>query len=334
MSRGGTRVAVTGATGHLGANLVRTLLDAGFTVRALYRTSATLTALDCLDVETIQADVLDPASLEEAFSSVDAVINLAGVISIDGDPHGHVMRTNVEGPRNVARTCHRLGVRKLVHVSSIHAFKYRAADAVVDETHPLADADCFIYDRSKALGEAEVLSAASEGLDVTILNPTGVIGPHDFFGSRAGQMLTGLFSGKLPAVIDGGFDWVDARDVAEAAIAAMEKGRRTERYIVSGHWVSIADLAEQCASIAGILEWKSRYPLPVWSALAGLPFLKGWSRLTGTPPLYTYESLMILKHSNRNCSHDKAAREFDYRPRPIAVSLRDIYHWHRTASKT
>ncbi len=322
------RVAVTGANGHVGANVVRDLLAHGFAVRALCLHGSERSALAGLDVEVAEIDILHPESLDAAFRAVDAVIHLAAKISIQGDRDGSVMCTNMEGARNVARACLARDVAKLVHVSSLHAFKFSPADHEVNETAPAADHTCFAYDRSKAAGEDEILAAVrEEGLDATILNPTGILGPHDYVNSRGGGMLRSFYRGQFSALIDAGFDWVDVRDVAGAIRQTMHGGRAGERYLISGRWASIKELADLCEDVTGTR--RRRVVLPWWTALLGLPAAQLQSLMAKEPPLFTYESLMILRGSNKNCSSDKARREIDYAPRPLDETVRDTYEWSR-----
>jgi len=321
------RVAVTGATGHVGANVVRALLAGGHEIRALCRTGSNRAALSGLDVDVAVGDVLDPSSLISVFAGVDVVINLAAIISVTGDPDGTVMRTNQNGPRNVAAACIECGVGRLVHVSSIHAFKARDTDPFVDETTPPADETCFAYDRSKAAGEYEIRVAVGRGLDAVIVNPTGIMGPHDYQDSFAGQMLRDLFDGRLPALVGAGFDWVDVRDVADAIVTAMNHGNTGENYLLSGTWASTKQVADICQAVSGTPA--PRFVLPVWIALIGIPFLKAFSLITGQRPLYTYESLMILKHSNKDCRNGKAVRDLKFHVRPLHDTITDTYEWSK-----
>ncbi|MCB1494469.1 MAG: NAD-dependent epimerase/dehydratase family protein [Bauldia sp.] len=318
-------IAVTGATGHLGANLVRLLLADGHAVRALHHSTARSEALEGLAVERMACDVCDPATLAPAFAGIDVVFHLAGLISIRGDPDGRVMRTNVEGTRNVVASCLDSDVGRLVHFSSIHALRTTRTDGVIDESAPPADATSFRYDQSKALGEGEVLAGVEKGLDAVILNPTGVIGPYDFVPSRAGAMLRALFSGRMPLLVEGGFDWVDARDVCRAACDAIHRGRRGERYLLSGHWASFGELGGLCGDIAK--RPVRRRVVPAGIARLGLPFSLLSARLTGGEPLFTAESLAIVTHGSRNCSNAKAKRQLGYRPRALAETLRDTHAW-------
>lgn len=318
-----TTIAVTGASGHVGANLVRALLAQQFHVRCLiHRSSA---PLDGLAVERVEGDLLQPTSLKPLVEGAEFVFHLAAQISIVGDPDGRVHRTNVEGPRNIADAAAKATVRKLVHFSSIHAFRQSPLDIAIDEARGPADSeDCPKYDASKAAGEREILAAVDRGLDATIVNPTGVIGPFDFGPSRMGQVFVDIHNAKLPSTINGGFDWVDVRDVAQSAISAMTHGRRGEKYIVSGHWVSVSELARIAAEVAGVkAPW---FECPMWLARLSAPFAEGFAKLTRSEPLFTREALVALR-ANRNIKHDKAKRELGHSPRPFRESVENIYQW-------
>ncbi|MFO7566788.1 MAG: SDR family oxidoreductase [Enhygromyxa sp.] len=322
-------VVVTGASGHLGANLVRGLLDRGERVRVLvHRSTAALAEIEDR-LERVEGSVCEPASLGPAFAGADRVYHLAGVISIDGDPDGRVHQVNVEGTRNVAQACLEQGVGRLVHVSSVHAYDMDPRDEVLDETRrQVADSRRHsAYDRSKALSERAVREALEAGLDAVIVNPTGILGPVDFGPSRLGQLLGDLATGRLPALLDGGFDFVDVRDVAEGTIAAAERGRRGENYILGNSWASLRELAELVAAAGG-----KRPPIlvsPVWAARLGVPFARVAARLSNSEPLFTRESLEVLI-SNRSISSRKARAELGYSPRPLARTVADTLAWFAT----
>lgn len=321
------RVAVTGATGHLGANVVREFLAGGFEVRAIAR-HADGPALRGLALEPVVADVLDPRALGEAFAGCDVVVHLAAKISIRGDRDGEVRRTNVEGTRNATAAARGARVGRFVHVSSVHAMRLNGAEVVADESRALVGEGAFAYDRSKAEGERIVLGAAADGLDALVLRPTGIIGPHDFRLSRAGAMLREFFRGERPFLIPGGFDWVDARDVAAAIVAAVSRGRSGQAYLLSGNWVSIADLARLCGEVGGI--GRKRVVLPRWMALAALPFVAALAEIRSGEPLFTRESLAAVASNTHSLSSRKAADELGFAARPVAETLRDTFDWLRS----
>ncbi len=326
-------VLVTGASGHLGANLVRGLLDQGEQVRVLvHRSRAAFTDLGAA-VETgrlsfAEGSVLEPETLRPAFAECTRVFHLAGVISIDGDPDGWVRRVNVDGTANVAAVCRELGVGRLVHVSSVHAFEQNPRDQTLDETRARVPSgpsrQHSAYDRSKAEGERAVLAEIERGLDAVVLNPTGIMGPIDFGPSRMGQLVADLAAGDLPALLDGGFDFVDVRDVSASVIAAGERGRCGEGYILGSAWYSLRELAAIVAEHSG--RSAPRLVTPVWVARMGLPFARGLSWATKTEPLFTRESLEVLV-SNRSISSAKARRELGHAPRPLTETVADTLAW-------
>jgi dihydroflavonol-4-reductase len=315
---------VTGAAGHVGANLVRTLLADGVAVRAMVRGDTR--AIDGLPVEIVRGDVLDPATLRAAFEGAEVVFHLASVITVAGDPRGVVRRTNVEGAGNVAAACRAAGVRRLVHFSSIHAFDARPRDGVIDESRDRTDetSDQPVYDRTKAAGEREILAAVERGLDAVIVNPTAVLGPFDYKPSRMGRVLRRLANGRMPALVGGGFDWVDARDVCAGALAAAERGRTGERYLLSGRWTTFTELAQVVSACSGTP--LPRFTSPMWLARLGAPFVGAFSKPTGAEPLYTSESLHALRN-HRHISGARARAELGYAPRPLEQTIADTLAW-------
>lgn len=316
-------VAVTGASGHIGGNLCRMLLEKGYRIRALvYRDTK---AIDGLDIEVVKGELTDEAAIQQLVKGVDCVFHLAAKISIEGDPDGSVYQTNVVGTETVVQACLKYKVRRLIFFSSIHSYNPEPLDELVTEkrgwdNRPQASA----YNRSKVAGEMYTKQAANLGLEVIILNPTGVIGPYDFKPSLMGQTLIQLFQGKLPALVAGGFDWVDVRDICAAAIQAIHQGKSGENYILSGHWMSMRHYAALTNDTAGIQ--KKRTILPLWMAQLGAPFAKLTAKLKGEAPVFTYESLATLKEY-RHISHERAQKALGYTARPLATSLKDTYNW-------
>jgi len=314
------KVAVTGATGHLGCNVVRELCRRGHRVRALAIDGSE--RLDGLDVEFVQGSVLDPDLLERAFEGVEHVYHLAAVISISGDPDGRVRAVNVDGVRNAADVALACGVRRFVHVSSIHAFELEG-QGPIEETSARAGEDRGAYDRSKLAGERELRGAIDRGLDAVIVNPTGFIGPGDFGPSFIGQALLGMYRRQLPALVAGGFDWVDVRDVAAGLIAAAERGRAGENYILSGHWCSVREIARIAAGVTGVPA--PRMTTPLWLARLTAPLMP-WLHRRLPVPLYTAESLRALA-LDREISNAKARDELGFTARPTGESIADAYTW-------
>jgi dihydroflavonol-4-reductase len=318
---------VTGGAGHLGNNVVRLLLARGRKVRVLVRASSS--SLEGLPIERRSGDLLDRASLEAACDGVDVVYHFAAVVSLAPRDREHVLRTNVLGTRNVVEACLARGVRRLVHASSIHALAPRPGSQVTDETAPPnTDRHRTAYDRSKTDGEAEVHKGIDRGLDAVILNPTAVIGPHDYVPRLAGRALIDMYAGRLPISVAGGFDWVDARDVAAAALSAASRGRSRERYLLSGHWASMSELAALMREATG--RAGPRIVAPLWLAWAGIPFLSAYAKLTASHPLYTAPALRALKE-HRACDNSKARAELHFTPRPLSRTIADTFAFYTCA---
>jgi dihydroflavonol-4-reductase len=318
-------ILVTGATGHIGNVLVRKLLKNGERVRALVWRGEDTMPIQGLDLEQVEGDVLDPDSLQRALQGVDRVYHLAGIISIMPGRSQLVWNVNVEGTRNVLAAARRAGVRRLVYTSSIHAIARAPHGVPIDEslgfdpTNPYGE-----YDRSKAAASLEVQKAAAEGLDAVIVCPTGVIGPYDFRGSEMGEVLRGAAEARPMFYVEGAYDFVDVRDVAEGMIAAEARGRSGESYLLAGHRITVREI------IAGVRAATGRafasIKIPLGLAHLAAQFTPLYYRLTRSKPRFTPYSLEVLQ-SNSVISRAKAERELGYRPRPIAETIADTVRW-------
>ena len=316
-------VAVTGASGHVGANLCRELFRQGYRVRALlHRDERAMTGLD---IEKQHGDVQDILSLEELFHNVDVVFHVAAKISIHGKKNGEIKSINVRGTENVIKACKNSGVNRLIHFSSIHSLEHRPLSQPMDENRPLVTSSPVIYELTKARSEEMVLASSGQKLDTIVLNPSAILGPYDFKPSLMGQVLIKLYNNKLPGLVNGGYDWVDVRDVCDAAITAIHKGKPGQRYILSGKWISIKDIAQTVHAISG--KKVTQLVFPLFLVKLGVPLLTIIARISNEDPLYTFGSLKILKINNRNISSDKAKKELDFQPRSIDTTIRDTLEW-------
>jgi dihydroflavonol-4-reductase len=314
-------VLVTGAAGHVGLNLVKGLLKEGRKVRAMVNRNRT--GLDDLNVEIVKGNVSDRKSLDEALKGIDVVYHCAAKISIVGDPDGSVWETNVNGVKNMAEASLQAGVKRFVHISSCHAFQINNRGGVVDENTPkVTKGMAPAYDYSKAKGEEQLRMVIAKGLDAVIINPTGVIGPNDLLNSRMGEVILDIYSRKLPALINGGFDFVDVRDVVKAAINAEKKGRTGENYLISGRHFTVRELANIIKDITGVNP--PAFDTPIWLVKMIAPFAEKFAQLTKSEPLVTRESLHAL-NANKNICHYKAQKELDHVPTHIKKSIRDVF---------
>jgi dihydroflavonol-4-reductase len=315
---------VTGATGHIGNVLVRKLIERGEKVRALVLPNECRASIQGLEVETIEGNVLDTESLFRSMHQVKGVFHLAGVISIMPGTDEQVWQVNVEGTKNILKVAEKVKVGKLIYTSSIHAIQ-RVEQGVIDESLPYDPENPYgAYDRAKADATLEVQRAARAGLEAVIACPTGVIGPYDFRGSLIGDVIREAAISKPALYVDGAYDFVDVRDVADGLIAAAEKGKKGESYILSGHKISIRYLLETVREITGRRFFQLKVPFDL-AKLAALftPMYYSHARVS---PKFTPYSLEVLR-SNSNISHAKATRELGYKPRPLYDSIRDSIKW-------
>lgn len=310
------KVAVTGAGGFVGTNLLKLLLEQGHDVRAIDR--APSQHVSSPKLAWINADILDPKAMRKAFKGVEIVYHLVAKITLaNEDPVA--WKLNVEGARGVAEAALATGVRRLVHCSSIHAFDQYVCRDINERSPRTEDASRPVYDRSKWAGEQAVRAVIAQGLDAVICNPTGVYGPVDFSNSRVNHTALQAARGKLPAIPEGGFDFVDVRDVVKGFTLAAEKGRSGENYLLGGHFLSMRELCSLSAETVG--RRGPRVTIPLWALRALVPVVSRLNRL-GDDAL-SEASIAAIEASPR-VSHQKAQKELSYTPRPAEETVRDL----------
>jgi dihydroflavonol-4-reductase len=318
------KIAVTGANGHIGANLCRSLLAEGHQVKALVHHNAN--SLKGLNLEIVHGSLGDLNALRSLCKDTEIVFHLAAMISIDGQKN-KLLEVNVEGTKNLIKVIQENGVRRLIHFSSIHALSHFPLDQPMDETRPLVMEGPTWYEITKSKAEKIVLDATKKGLDAVVINPTAVVGPNDFKPSLVGTVLIRLYNKSLPALVPGGYNWVDVRDIVQGAIAAMDNARRGERYILGGKWVSVLDLAAIVSKVMGVRV--NKFMIPTQVAKIGVPFIKAYAKITKQEPLYTFESLRTLRDVNKMISYEKASTELGYSSRDFEITIRDTMDWYK-----
>lgn len=320
------KVAITGASGHLGANLCRKLLHKNFHVKALIHKN--IKSIDKLSIEKIEGSISNTSKLEELCSNTDIVIHLAAIISINTSNKNNLFEVNTKGTENIIKACLKKNVKRLIYFSTIHTLQQEPIDKPLNEERPLVNSSRFIYEQTKAAGERIVHKQQQENnLETIIINPTSIIGPFDYRPSLMGQVLIKLYKQRLPGLVKGGYDWVDVRDVAEATINAIDKGRNGEKYILGGKWVSLRDFSFIVEKV--INKKTPRIIFPEFLAKISVPINGIMARINNEQPLYTYDSLSILQSGNKKIDHSKAQRELDFNPRPLEVTIRDTYKWFK-----
>ena len=278
-------------------------------------------------MEFVDGDVRSLDSVERAFEGAALVYHLAGVTSYTLIS-GHLLHeVNVDGTRNVVRACLESGVPRMVYASSIHAIVEPDTGRIIDESLPFDPQRAVgAYATSIAMATLEVLKGVEAGLDAVIACPTGVLGPHDYAPSEIGQLMILASTGELRAYLDGAYDFVDVRDVAQGLVLAAENGRTGESYILSGQRNTIRDLVSLVEEASGTQAPSLRVPIPLARVVARFSPL--FSGLTGTRPLFTAYSVHGLA-GDCLTTCGKATWELGYWPRPVKESVSDTLRWYR-----
>lgn len=316
-----TLALITGGSGHVGANLTRELIDQGIKVRCI-DFDKDHKAFEGLDIELIPGSVTDKESLDPIFNNVDIVFHTAAIISLERRNKNLIRLVNVEGTRNVCEAALKHRVKRLIHFSSVDAFTRYPLDEPLLEDRPLIENKNSVpYDLSKADAQRIVLDYCEQGLDASIIHPSGVYGPHDYKPSLFGQTFIEIANGKRQFNINVGYNYVDVRDLCKTAIACVEKGKSGQNYIVSGHYMDFTYLSEIVSQELGRKLLK--LTLPMFTLYLGLPFYFIQSRVTGKPQALTIDSIHTIKVQNKNIPGELAKEELGHSPRGIDETLKD-----------
>lgn len=312
---------VTGASGFLGWHVARVLAERGHTVRALVRPSSKLRELDA---EPVCGDLRDAASLERAAAGCGLVFHVAADYRLWAKDPGEMYRSNVDGTRNLLTAARKAGVERVVYTSTVGCIGIPRGGLGNEDTPVRLEDMAGAYKRSKFLAERVALEFAAEGFPVIVVNPTAPIGDHDVKPTPTGKIVVDFLRGGMPAYIDTGLNVVDARDTAEGHLLACERGRPGERYILGSENLTLADILEKLAAIAG--RPAPRWKLPHAVAYAAGVASTGWAALTGTPPRVPLDAVRMAR-KRMWVSHEKATRELGFLPAPANVALRRAVEW-------
>lgn len=317
---------ITGAAGHLGSVLTEKLKQKEADIRALVLPGEAVYVPE--GVTILEGDVTDEASLVPFFDRTGydhvTLFHCAALISIASRKDRKLWDVNVNGTRNVMQAALRNKVERVIYVSSVHAIPIKPKPQVMTETDTFSP-NLVIgqYARTKAEAANLVLAYAREGLNVSIVHPTGIIGPGD--KRRTNHMVTTIMNmaeGSFPVSTAGGYDFVDARDVADGMLGCEKKGGKGECYILSGHFITITELMKMVARLTGRKAPRIEIPYGLTKLIA--PLAEGISRLSGEKrPLFTPYSMYTL-HSNSRFSHEKATKAFGYEPRPLEETIQTM----------
>ncbi len=313
---------MTGATGFVGWHVARRLLERGDRVRALVRDPARLKELE--GAEVVRGDLRDPESLARAVEGCGVVYHVAADYRLWTRDPEEMYRSNVEGTRHVLDAARRSGVERVVYTSTVGCIGI-PKEGIGDEQAPVGIEDMQgPYKRSKFLAERVALEFAAGGFPVVIVNPTAPVGDHDFKPTPTGKMLVDFVRGAMPAFLDTGLNVVDVRDVAAGHLAACERGRAGERYILGSENLTLQKIFEALAKAIGRPAPKIRVPYAV--AYAAGVVSTAWAGVTGKEPLAPLDGVKMAR-KKMWVTADKARRELGYAPGPASAALERAVEW-------
>ena len=320
-------ILVTGATGFIGSQITRQLVEKGEDVRVLLRNTSNTANIKDLEVEKVYGDILDKDSLKSAIKGCNTLYHTAGYVSFKKSDYDKMNNINVNGSRNILSAAKEEGVGRVLFTSSVAALGPSKPGELIDENNEFRIFDENIgYINSKYLAEKIALEFSKEGLPVTILNPSVVIGPGDIYLSSSGSVLW-YCKKKFPGYMDGTLNLVDVEDVARGHLLAEEKGKVGERYILGNANLTVKEYFDLLEKITGIKSPGMK--IPYWFAY-GAAFVV--ERIVGMSfPNFSTMDVDSVKLS-RLCWHvdcSKAQKELGYKTKPIEETIKNTVEWFR-----
>ena len=322
------RAFVTGATGFLGSHVARVLAEHGANLRLLVRPSSDLRNLQGLNAETATGDLRDPASLETAMAGCDTVFHVAADYRLWVRDPDEMYRSNVEGTRAILAAARKNGVRSVVCTSSVATIGFTANGRPADEDSPVSLANMIgHYKRSKFMAEQLALEAGRGGMRVVVVNPTTPVGEQDVKPTPTGRIVVDFMKRKFPAYVETGLNLVDATECARGHVAALEKGKSGERYILGGQNLTLKQILDQLASITGLPSPKVKLPY-IFAFAAGVVDETITGRILNREPRATIDTVRMGR-KKMFASSDKAERELGWKIVPVDGALRRAVEWFR-----
>ncbi|MEM8533056.1 MAG: SDR family oxidoreductase [Chloroflexota bacterium] len=323
---------VTGSTGLLGSNLVQLLVERGYEVTVLARSVAKArTIFDGVDVSIVQGDMNDIDAFAPPMAGCDVLFHTAAFFREyyqPGEHWGELERINVTGTIKLLEAAEQQGVKKVVYTSSVGVIGHAPSGAVSDEsTPPDHIARNNLYFWSKVLAEQAIDKFLEQHqIPVVLILPGWMFGPRDNAPTGSGQVVLSYLNQQLPGIFTGGNYAVDARDVAQGMVNAVQHGQSGERYIIAGRSTSFAEIVQTLEQVSGVPAPKNR--IPYWVSFSAAWLSERYSRLTGRPTLISMDSVQSL-YRHQQISSQKAEQALDVSFRPLEETLRDEVMWYR-----
>ncbi|HXC44067.1 MAG TPA: hopanoid-associated sugar epimerase [Candidatus Dormibacteraeota bacterium] len=317
---------VTGATGFLGSHVARALAEQGAQLRLLVRPTSNLKNLEGLKAETATGDLRDAASLEKAMQGCDNVFHVAADYRLWVRDPAEMYLSNVEGTKAILEAARKNSVRCVVYTSSVATVGFTGNGHPADEDSPVSLADMIgHYKRSKFMAEQMALEAGGDGMRVVTVNPTTPVGEQDVKPTPTGRIIVDFLKRKFPAYVETGLNLVDARECARGHIAALEKGKSGERYILGGENLTLKQILDKLGAISGLPSPKVKLPYFV-AYVAGAVDETVQGRLLGREPRATIETVRMGK-KKMWASSGKAERDLGWKTVPVDDALRRAVAW-------
>jgi len=327
------RAFVTGATGFLGSHVARALADQGAELRLLVRPTSNLKNLEGLlspgnKAETATGDLRDAASLEKAMSGCDTVFHVAADYRLWVRDPAEMYRSNVAGTKAILEAARKNGVKRVVHTSSVATIGFTDDGAPADEDSPVSLANMIgPYKRSKFMSEQIAMEAGRSGMQVVTVNPTTPVGEQDVKPTPTGRIVVDFLKRKFPAYVETGLNLVDVRECARGHVAALEKGRSGERYILGGENLTLKQVLDKLGKITGLPSPKVKLPYLVAFAAAVVDeAITG--RMLRREPRATMDTVRMGK-KKMFASSGKAERELGWKIVPVEDALGRAVAWFR-----
>ena len=319
---------VTGATGFLGSHVARVLADQGAGLRLLVRSTSNTKNLTGLKAETASGDLRDAASLEKAISGCDTVFHVAADYRLWVRDPNEMYRSNVGGTRTMLEAARKNGVRSVVYTSSVATIGFRPDGQPADEDSPVSLADMIgHYKRSKFMAEQLAMEAGRSGLQVITVNPTTPVGEQDVKPTPTGRIVVDFLKRKFPAYVETGLNLVDVRVCAQGHVAALQKGRTGERYILGGEDLTLKQILDKLGQLTGLPSPKIKLPY-LFAFAAGVVDEAVTGLLLRREPRATVDTVRMGR-KKMFASSAKAERELGWRIVPVDDALRRSVDWFR-----
>lgn len=321
-------IFVTGATGFLGSHVARALIEHGADLRLLIRASSNTKNIADLKAELVTGDLRDPASLEKGIAGCDVVFHVAADYRLWVRDPEEMYRANVEGTRAILEAARKNKVRRVVYTSSVATMGFTSNGQPADESSPVSlDNMIGPYKRSKFMAEQVAMEAASGGQEIVVVNPSTPVGERDIKPTPSGRIVVDFLKKKFPAYVDTGLNLVDATECARGHIAALEKGRSGERYILGGENLTLKQILDKLAAITGLRSPNIRVPYALALATGVVDEIVT-GRIRGREPRATIDAVRMGR-KKMFVSSAKAERELSWKRVPVDDALRRAVEWFR-----